>query len=71
MVHCKKCPFFVKKTEEIAAKGTMILGFCKLRDKFVSDESINNELCKDRAVVDVQKVEIGETKPDERSIITF
>ena len=70
MVHCKKCPFFTKKKEASASKGAMILGFCRLRDKFVSDESITNELCKDRAVVDSQKIENTE-KRDERSVITF
>jgi hypothetical protein len=71
MIHCKKCPFFVKKTEDRAAKGAMIMGFCKMREKFVTDESINNELCKDRAVVDPQSVESMDVKRDDRDIVTF
>ena len=31
--------------------GVIILGFCKLREKLVSDTTINGEFCKDRAVI--------------------
>ncbi len=50
-MECKKCPYFESR-REIAA-GKVIIGFCKLRGKHISDTTKNKELCKDRAVVDV------------------
>jgi hypothetical protein len=50
--HCKKCPYFEKTKQELKA-GTIIMGFCKLRQKHVSDVSINKEQCKDRAVINL------------------
>ncbi len=49
---CKKCPYFTKEKEKYQ-KGKIILGFCKLRQKHVSDQTIGLPLCKDRAVVNV------------------
>lgn len=51
-LECRKCTYFEKKkNEEKFHRGKIILGFCKLRQKHISDETINKEFCKDRAVV--------------------
>ncbi len=50
-VPCKKCPYFDPKNKDAVSKGSIIKGFCKLRQKFISDETINKEFCKDRAVI--------------------
>ena len=47
---CKKCPYFAKE-ENKYQKGKVILGFCKLRQKHISDQTIDKPMCKDRAVV--------------------
>jgi hypothetical protein len=52
MFPCKKCPYF-QKAENKLQHGVVILGFCRLRKKSVSDRSIGGEQCKDRAVVDL------------------
>ncbi len=49
---CKKCPYFMKE-ENKYQKGKIILGFCKLRQKHISDQTIDKPLCKDRAIVTV------------------
>ena len=33
--------------------GTVIVGYCKLRQKHISDATAGKEFCKDRAVIDV------------------
>jgi len=53
MVHCKKCGYYDKKISETASKAGIIVGFCRLRNKYISDQSINNQHCKDKAIVDV------------------
>jgi|GEM_PF-1990880 len=50
-MECKKCPYFEPK-KEIAA-GRVLVGFCKLRNKYMSDTTKGKEQCKDRAVVDL------------------
>jgi hypothetical protein len=52
-MHCKKCPYFMKEKENKYQGGMVILGFCKLREKHVSDTSANQQFCKDRAVFQV------------------
>lgn len=51
-VPCKKCPYFGKMKQEIKA-GSLVVGFCRLRQKHVTDVSISNMLCKDKAVLDL------------------
>jgi len=53
---CRKCPYFEKKKEELqkGANISLIVGFCKLRERFITDETINKETCKDRATVVVE-----------------
>jgi hypothetical protein len=50
---CKKCPYFMKDKREFRRAGALklILGFCRLRERHISDETINKETCKDRAVL--------------------
>lgn len=49
-MNCRKCPYFDKKKNTLH-KGSVIVGYCRLRQKFVSDETITKEHCKDRAVL--------------------
>ena len=50
--NCRKCPYFMKETNKYQ-KGKVILGFCRLRQKHISDRTINENMCKDRAVVTI------------------
>jgi hypothetical protein len=50
--HCKKCPYYGKVNQEIK-KGSLVIGFCRLRQKHITDVSVTNVMCKDRAVLDV------------------
>ena len=47
----------------------LIVGFCRLRQKYISDETIGAELCKDKAVIEVDKKATEKNKkpvtPDE------
>jgi len=51
MFSCKKCPYFVKVDNKLQ-RGVVIVGFCKLRQKKISDRSINMQYCKDRAIIE-------------------
>ena len=51
MHSCKKCPYFSKEEKDQLRAGRVIVGFCKLREKHISDSSMNQSLCKDRAVI--------------------
>ena len=50
---CKKCPYYEKKKEELSGGSnvSLIVGFCRLRERFITDTTLNKELCKDRATV--------------------
>ena len=51
MISCKKCPYFdTKKAIDAYGKGSMIKGHCRLRNKFISSDTITKETCKDRAI---------------------
>jgi len=63
---CRKCPYFEKNREKFQ-KGKIILGRCKLRNMNISDETVNNELCKDRAVIPLS-LSAEEKKPSVDSI---
>ena len=54
MMDCRKCTYFEKK-KNLMNGGTVIVGYCKLRKKHISDSSITNQLCKDKAVVEVDE----------------
>ena len=49
-MNCIKCPYFVKEKDNKYRAGIVIVGFCRLRQKHISDETIHKEFCKDRAV---------------------
>jgi len=51
-MQCRKCTYYDKK-KNLMAGGTVVVGFCRLRGKHISDTTIGKEYCKDRAVVDV------------------
>jgi hypothetical protein len=48
---CRVCPYFAKEEKNQLRGGRVIVGFCKLREKHISDVSLNQSLCKDRAVL--------------------
>jgi len=77
MVQCRRCGYFVKKISEISSQSGIIVGFCKLREKYITDRSIGNYLCKDKAVIDInvkdvekREVEAIKKKYDE-GVVTF
>lgn len=51
MPQCRKCPYFAREEKNQLRAGRVIVGFCRLRQKHISDVSMNQALCKDRAVV--------------------
>ncbi len=51
-MECRKCPYFLKEKENKYQAGVVIIGFCKLRQKRISDATALNQFCKDRAVID-------------------
>jgi hypothetical protein len=53
-VQCRKCPYFDKEKDKLQ-EGKIILGFCRLRRKHVSDTTMNKPQCKDRAVLLLNK----------------
>ncbi len=50
-MECRKCPYFEKKRKNKLLGGKVIMGFCKLRERHISDETITAEFCKDRAIL--------------------
>jgi hypothetical protein len=51
-MECRKCTYFDKnKDADKYRKGKIILGFCRLRQKHISDETITKQFCKDKAVI--------------------
>ena len=51
MHECKKCPYFVKEQSNQLRAGRLIVGFCKLRERHISDVTVTNSTCKDRAIL--------------------
>ena len=49
-VSCKKCPYFDAKAK-MPLKIPQLIGFCKLREKFVDEITVGQQFCKDRAVL--------------------
>ena len=50
-MECRKCPYFVKERNNKYQKGMVIVGFCRLRQKHISDVTAGERFCKDRAVI--------------------
>jgi hypothetical protein len=49
---CRKCPYFERsERKEPLFQGSVIVGFCRLRQMHITDVTITREHCKDRAVV--------------------
>lgn len=56
MHECRKCPYFLKEDKKNQLRaGRVIVGFCKLREKHISDVTLTNSTCKDRAVLELTK----------------
>ncbi len=51
---CRQCPYFDKEKDKLQ-KGHIVLGFCRLRRKHVTDTTIGKPQCKDRAVIVLEK----------------
>ena len=51
-MECRRCTYFDKK-KNLMHGGTVVVGFCRLRQKHISDTTVGKQFCKDRAVVDV------------------
>jgi hypothetical protein len=49
---CRKCPYFDKEKDKLR-NGHIVLGFCRLRQKHVTDTTINRPQCKERAVLTI------------------
>ncbi len=64
---CKRCTYF-RKTKNLTRGGSVIVGFCELRKKHISDETIGMELCKDRAVLKVNEREMSGQENEEEFI---
>ncbi len=41
---------YFSRTENMIKKGNVIIGLCKLRRQYITDKSVKNERCKDRAI---------------------
>jgi hypothetical protein len=55
MHECRKCPYYKKENKESQLRaGRLIVGFCGLRDMHISDVTITNTTCKDRAVISLK-----------------
>jgi hypothetical protein len=52
-MECKKCQYF-NKIKDTMHGSHFIVGFCKLRQRHISDETIQKELCKDKAVIHIE-----------------
>ena len=51
---CRKCPYFDKKQKKDSlVQGSVIVGFCRLRQMHISDVTITGIHCKDRAVISI------------------
>jgi hypothetical protein len=51
-MECRKCTYYDKK-KNLVHGGTVIVGYCRLREKHISDATVGKQLCKDKAVIDV------------------
>jgi len=50
MPECRKCCYFMVDKDQYC-RGVVLMGFCRLRQKYVTDISIMKEHCKDRATI--------------------
>jgi hypothetical protein len=69
-VQCRRCPYYDKVKDKLQY-GRIILGFCRLRQKHITDMTINKLQCKDRAVITLEKKETTDsaaTNSDQASL---
>jgi hypothetical protein len=59
-MECKLCPYFDRKRHP--SNTSAVAGLCKLRNKTISDKTITEVLCKDRATGDVKEPMASEPK---------
>lgn len=64
---CKRCTYF-RKAKNAIRGGTVIVGFCELRQKHISDETIGMEQCKDRAVLTVNEKEMSKEENEDEFV---
>ncbi len=60
-MECRKCTYF-KKIKNMMHGNSLIVGFCRLRQRHISDETVGAEHCKDKAVIEID----GTKKVSER-----
>lgn len=58
---CKSCTYF-RKNKNLSKSGVVVVGFCTLRQKHISEETITLEQCKDRAILTVDEKEKDNTE---------
>ncbi|MFH1445342.1 MAG: hypothetical protein ABIF08_02575 [Nanoarchaeota archaeon] len=51
-MNCKKCPYFDTK-QKMPIKVPQLVGYCKLREKFVDEMGLGKQFCKDKAVINI------------------
>ncbi len=69
-VQCRRCPYYDKVKDKLQY-GRIILGFCRLRQKHITDMTINKPQCKDRAIITLEKKETTDsaaTSSDQASL---
>ena len=53
-MECRKCPYF-QKIKNMMHGTSLIVGFCKLRQRHISDETVGAQVCKDRAIIEIDE----------------
>ncbi len=67
-MECRKCPYF-NKIKNMMHGNSLIVGFCKLRQRHISDETAGAELCKDKAVIEIEETKkVSEKKSEEEFV---
>lgn len=67
-MECKRCMYF-RKAKNTVRGGAVIIGFCGLRQKHISDETVRMEQCKDRAVITASIREAPNPEENEEAFI--
>lgn len=63
MPECKSCPYFDKKKSSVY-KSMVLVGFCNLRSMFVTDKSVVNIKCAEKAIIPLSSIkDFGITSP--------
>lgn len=67
-MECRKCPYF-KRIKNMMHGNSLIVGFCKLRQRHISDETVGAELCKDKAVIEIDETKNVSEKESEEEFV--